>query len=115
MGQLDRAKALTNDHNDLMKRMNERKTPGKTPAAKKIENKTPGKFAPTILTTAKLNLNFGATNSSGAPFKFSAKPGTAPIAPKVAPRRRVSEVKKGVDSLDSHQKPALANITNSSI
>jgi len=135
--QLDRAKALTNDHNDLMKRMNERKTPGKTPAAKKIENKTPGKFAPTILTTAKLNLNFGATNSSGAPFKFSAKPGTAPIAPKVVPRprkdlksttmgkkaekapvaarRRVSEVKKGVDSLDSKQKPALANITNSSI
>ena len=135
--QLDRAKALTNDHNDLMKRMNERKTPGKTPAAKNSENKTPGKFAPTILTTSKLNLNFGATNSSGAPFKFSAKPGTAPIAPKVAPRprkdlksvtmgkkaekapiasrRRVSEIKKGVDSLDGHQKPALANITNSSI
>jgi len=137
--QLDRAKALTNDHNDLMKRMNERKTPGKTPATKKTENKTPGKFAPTILTTAKLNLNFGATNSSGAPFKFSAKPGTAPIAPKVVPRprkdlksttmgkkaekrtpvaarRRVSEAKKGVDSLDSkQQKPALANITNSSM
>ena len=135
--QLDRAKALTNDHNDLMKRMNERKTPGKTPAAKKIENKTPGKFAPTILTTAKLNLNFGATNSTGVPFKFSAKPGTAPIAPKVVPRprkdlksttmgkkaekapvaarRRVSEATKGVDSLDSKQKPALANITNSSI
>jgi len=135
--QLDRAKALTNDHKDLMKRMNERKTPGKTPAAKKSEKKTPGKFAPTTITTAKLNLNFGATNPSGAPFKFSAKPGTAPIA-KVVPRprkdpksiatigkkadktptaarRRVSEVKKGVDSVDSRQKPALVNITNSSI
>merc|ERR1719341_2094828 len=134
--QLDRAKALSNDHNDLMKRMNERKTPGKTPAAKTIESKTPGKFVPTTLTTAKLNLNFGGTNPTGAPIKFSAKPGTAPIAPKVVPRprkdlksttmgkkaekapvaarRRVSEVKKGVDSLDSKQKPALANITKSS-
>jgi len=134
--QLDRAKALTNDHKDLMKKMNERKTPGKTPAAKKSEKKTPGRFAPTTLTTAKLNLNFGATNPTGAPFKFSAKPGTAPIAkvvprPRkdlksttmgkktektpVAARRRVSEARKGVDSLDSKQKPALANITNSSI
>ena len=134
--QLDRAKALTNDHKDLMKRMNERKTPGKTPGAKKSEKKTPGKFAPTTLTTAKLNLNFGATNPTGAPFKFSAKPGTAPIAkvvprPRkdlksatmgkktektpVAARRRVSEAKKGVDSVDSKQKPALVNITNSSI
>merc|ERR1719239_172334 len=136
--QLDRAKALTNDHKDLMKRMNERKTPGKTPAAKKNEKKTPGKFVPTTLTTAKLNLNFGATNPTGAPIKFSAKPGTAPIAkvvprprkdPKsittmgkkaekktpIAARRRVSEVKKGVDGVDGRQKPALVNITNSSI
>jgi len=137
--QLDRAKALTNDHKDLMKRMNERKTPGKTPAAKKSEKKTPGKFVPTTLTTAKLNLNFGGTNPTGAPVKFSAKPGTASIAkvvprprkdPKsittmgkkaekktpIAARRRVSEVKKGVvDSVDSRQKPALVNITNSSI
>jgi len=85
--QLDRAKALTNDHKDLMKRMNERKTPGKTPAAKKSEKKTPGKFVPTTLTTAKMNLNFGGTNPTGAPVKFSAKPGTAPIA-KVVPRLR---------------------------
>ena len=135
--QLDRAKALTNDHKDLMKRMNERKTPGKTPAVKKSEKKTPGKFAPTTLSTAKMNLNFGAVDPNGAaPFKFSAKPGTAPIA-KVAPRprkdlkattmskksektpvvsrRRVSETKKGVDIVDSRQKPALVNITNSSM
>merc|ERR1712192_265010 len=136
--QLDRAKALTNDHKDSMKRMNERKTPGKTPAAKKSEKKTPGKFVPTSLTTAKLNLNFGGTNPTGAPVKFSAKPGTVPIAkvvprprkdPKsittmgkkaekktpIAARRRVSEVKKGVvDSVDSRQKPALVNITNNS-
>merc|ERR1719500_182767 len=136
--QLDRAKALTNDHKDLMKRMNERKTPGKTPAVKKSEKKTPGKFAPTTLSTAKMNLNFGAVDPNGAPFKFSAKPGTAPIAkvvprprkdPKsittmgkkaekktpIAARRRVSEVKKGVDGVDSRQKPALVNITNSSM
>merc|ERR1719266_1150479 len=135
--QLDRAKALTNDHKDLMKRMNERKTPGKTPAVKKSEKKTPGKFAPTTLSTAKMNLNFGAVDPNGAaPFKFSAKPGSAPIA-KVAPRprkdlkattmskksektpvvsrRRVSETKRGVDIVDSRQKPALTNITNSSM
>ena len=137
--QIDRAKALTNDHKDLMKRMNDRKTPGKTPGAGKGEKKTPGKFAPTTLSTAKMNLNFGATNPAGAePFKFSAKQGSAPIAKVVprprkdlkattmskktaktpiAPRKRLSDTKtkKEVCEVDGRQKPALANITNSSM
>ena len=139
--QLDRAKVLTNDHNELVKKMKDRKTPGKTPAAKQIKlntpkiNKTPkldsdSRFNPT-LTTAKMNLNFGAPaqKTSDLPFQFTAssKAG-APVArvvpkqrkdPKatrtvaktpVAPRKRPSIGKTARDTPDG--KPALANITN---
>ena len=93
--QLDRAKAITQNHNNLVKKIQDRKTPGKTPATK-TSNKTPStsaksptKFNPVALTTAKMNLNFGGTTqqSINAPFQFSAKPSGAPIA-KVAPRQR---------------------------
>merc|ERR1712038_550452 len=105
--QIDRAKALTNDHKDLMKRMNDRKTPGKTPGAGKAEKKTPGKFAPTTLSTAKMNLNFGASNPAGAePFKFSAKQGSAPIA-KVVPRPR-KDLKATTMSKKSEKTPVVS-------
>lgn len=94
--QLDRAKALANDHKDIVRRMNERKTPGKTPAAKHSgvpmsgakAAKTPAKFVPAALTTAKMNLNFGAGAAAGAaPFQFTATSSAAPVA-KVAPKQR---------------------------
>jgi len=95
--QLDRAKALAIDHKDIVRRMNERKTPGKTPAAKHSgvpmsgvkAAKTPAaKFVPAALTTAKMNLNFGAGAGAGAaPFQFTATSSAAPVA-KVAPRQR---------------------------
>jgi len=95
--QLDRAKALAIDHKDIVRRMNERKTPGKTPAAKhsgvpmsgtKAAKAPAAKFVPAALTTAKMNLNFGAGAGAGAaPFQFTATSSAAPVA-KVAPRQR---------------------------
>jgi hypothetical protein len=140
--QLDRAKALTNDHNELVKRMNERKTPGKTPSTKvkaktpatSKASKTPAKFAPAVLTTAKMSLNFGggSDGTTAAPFQFSAKPSGVPVVARVAPRPRkdlkattmakekVAAVKerkrsviRGQDSQDT--KAVLGNITNRSV
>jgi len=93
--QLDRAKALSMEHNSLVKQLK-----SKTP---RNRDTTDSKFVPAVTSTAKMNLNFGAqtanqnsqsfkfgssvsTNKSGAPFKFSAKPVAA--APKVVPRQR---------------------------
>lgn len=132
--QLDRAKALSMEHNSIVKQLKS-KTPRNT-------DTTDSKFVPAVTSTAKMNLNFGAqianqgfkfgstvsTNKSAEPFKFSAKPVAA--APKVVPRQR-QDVKSSTMSkaatkpLNSNKKARkslvnptpnkpLLNITNNS-
>lgn len=92
--QLDKAKALSMEHNSLVKQLK-----SKTP---KPTDTTDSKFVPAVTSTAKMNLNFGSstenqnkqafkfgstsTTKPAEPFKFSAKPLAA--APRVVPKQR---------------------------
>lgn len=94
--QLDKAKALSMEHNSLVKQLKS-KTPRHT-------DTTDPKFVPAVTSTAKMNLNFGSsaenqnkqafkfgssstsTTKTAEPFKFSAKPVAA--APRVVPKQR---------------------------
>lgn len=92
--QLDKAKALSMEHNSLVKQLKS-KTPRNT-------DTTDSKFVPAVTSTAKMNLNFGSstenqnkqafkfgsssTTKTAEPFKFSAKP--VPAAPRVVPKQR---------------------------
>eukprot|EP00092_Neocalanus_flemingeri_P029013 GFUD01031497.1.p1 GENE.GFUD01031497.1~~GFUD01031497.1.p1 ORF type:complete len:474 (+),score=187.40 GFUD01031497.1:91-1512(+) len=116
--QLDRAKALSVQHNSLVKQMK-----SKTP------RNTDPKFVPAVTTTAKMNLNFGAstvnqnkqtfnfgssTSKPAEPFKFSAKPVAA--APKVVPRQRQdlksSTMSKPSTNTQKIIKPARKSLVN---
>jgi len=88
--QLEKAKALSIEHNSLVKQLKS-KTPRNT-------DTTDSKFVPAVTSTAKMNLNFGTENPSkqsfkfgssdktAEPFKFTAKPIAA--APRVVPKVR---------------------------
>lgn len=128
--QLDRAKALTNDHNEIVKKMNDRKTPGKTPAGNASNKQTLAPFVPSVLTTSKMNLDFTAVDQSSKPatepFQFTAKSKVGQMTTRVAPRPRqevkvatVNRKKFGGDARfglgvgGTHS--VLGNITNKSI
>jgi len=102
--QLDKAKALSLEHNSLVKQLKS-KTPRHT-------DTTDSKFVPAVTSTAKMNLNFGSSTENqnkqsfkfgstaaktAEPFKFSAKPVAA--APRVVPKQR--------QDLKSSTKPKL--------
>jgi len=119
--QLDKAKALSVQHNSIVKQLKS-KTPRHT-------DTTDSKFVPAVTSTAKMNLNFGAQTANqnnptfkfgssagktAEPFKFSAKPVAA--APKVAPKQRQgvksSTMSKAPTKTQIVTKPARKSLAN---
>jgi len=117
--QLDKAKALSVEHNSLVKQL-------KSKTTRNVDT-TDSKFVPSVTTTAKMNLNFGnpaenqdkqsfkfgsAAAKSSELFKFSAKPVAA--APKVVSKQR-QDIKKCTMSKPTtkdEKKPARKSLTN---
>jgi len=77
--QLDQAKALSRDHENIVKKIRKNITQGGT-------GKTTGSFVPAVTTTARMNLDFGKTAPATGVFKFSAAP--APAATRLLPKQR---------------------------
>ena len=108
--QLDKAKALAEEHNSIVSQVKSRMSVKQ--------------FAPSVTSTAKMNLNFGgsASQTGSAPFQFNSKPVAAAPKTEKKERKDVKEVtkkakpaaKKASARRNSDPKP-LMNITNKSM